>query len=232
MKRIKKKLTAMLNAMTFAEAGEHETAIKCLDEGACASEDETFEYDAAKLTRREEFVGLAEDHLIAATGVKEGEFDTALEMLDTRKLSKAVLLISDGRPVESDAFIYAINLCRRVEAGLEVVALADETKGDEVARVLAAYEPMKTRCSERYGVTCTVSALSVSSIKELFDYVRKHKEIAAVIYGSHDPQRNRGRGFGLLRTLEAIVERLSIPLVNVLTRQSAVHVDYEQENFT
>jgi hypothetical protein len=225
MKKIKKKLTAMLNAVTFAEAGEHGTAIECLGE---TIDEETLNtrilnQEFSEATGNANLVSRAGNQMVAATFAEAGEFGTALEILRTRRRSKTVLFVSDGDNTESDAFDYAVNLCRRMEAALEVVALAGEKGEDDVSTVSAAADERlmeMSRIAAQHGVPSANSALPGNSDKNLLDYIRRHKEISAVIYGSHDHERNVGRQSGLLSVLETIVEKFSIPLITVLRKQS------------
>ncbi len=225
MKKIKKKLRAMLNAVTFAEAGEHGTAIKCLDEtiGDEALKPSTLNQEPSKMIGNANLLSRAEDRMVAATFAEAGEFGTALEILGTRRHSQNLLFISDGSTTESDAFIYAVNLCRRMEAGLEVIALVGGVDEEDISTSRATMNERLTersRFAAQHGVSCAISVLSGNSNNELFDYIRKHKEIAAVIYGSHSHERESGPRFGLLRVLETIVEKFSIPLVKVLNKQA------------
>ena len=225
MKRIKRKLTAMLNAVTFAEAGEHGTALGCLDENIYDETPNagTLNQESSKLPGNANIVSRAEDQMVAATFAEAGEFDTAVEILRTRRRPKAVLLVSDGGNTESDAFVYAVNLCRRMEAALEVIVLLGETSEGDVSTVsAAAYERMMemSRFAAQLGVSFAVPVLPGNSDKDLFVYIQKHKDISAVIYSSHAEKRNNGPRLGLLRVLERIVERFSIPLVKVLNKQA------------
>ncbi|MBI5251830.1 MAG: universal stress protein [Desulfomonile tiedjei] len=225
MKKIKRKLTAMLNAVTFAEAGEHGTAIECLDETIVDRplDASTSNQGSSKLIGNANLVSRAEDQMVAATFAEAGEFSTALEILRTRRRSQNLLLILDGRATELDAFMYAVNLCRRMQAGLEVIAVAGEMVENDVSTVnTAASERMTemSRLAAQHGVSCVVSMLPGYSNKDLLDYMRKHKEIAAVIYSPYNDKGNSGRKVGLLRILETIVERFSIPLVKVLNKQA------------
>lgn len=211
MKRIKKKFEKMLNAITFAEAGEHETALVYFDKETQAHDANAFEYQPLKGRVDEDLVQQTESHLAAAAFAEVGEFDTALEILDVPKPFKAVLLVLDNADNGSDVFDYAMNLCRRMKASLEVLVLTDGS--DSVDR--SAYEFMNMRCTRQLEIACTVSVLSRNSQKELVAYVQKHKEIVTIIDSCRHKRKKKSNRPGLLRTLEIIVEKFSIPLVQV-----------------
>jgi hypothetical protein len=211
MKRMKKKLEKMLNAITFAEAGEHETALEYFDnedrpQGALASEQKSLECKT-----NEGLIDQAESHLAAAAFAEAGEFDTALEIVHTPAPSKAVLLVLDDAENGSDAFDYAVNLCLRMKASLEVLALTDEN--DSANGNADAF--MNSLCVKQCGISCTVSVLSRNSQTDLVAYVQKHKEIVTIIDSCRHKRKKKSNRPGLLRTLETIVEKFSIPLVQV-----------------
>ncbi len=132
--------------------------------------------------------------------------------------AKAVLLLSGGSSAESHAFNFAVNLCRRIEASLEILAIHGKAGNDNGAMDETSYEFMKSQCAQQHGVSCTIGMLSGNPQKDLIEYVRKHKEIAAMIYGSHNAEPRGKNLVDLLQTLETIVDRFSIPLVKVLNK--------------
>ena len=226
MKKIKEKLTDMLNAMTFAEAGAYDAAIEYLDQNAqklhARSPSET-EIAQSVPTVVNKFVRRVEEHMVAATYAQAGEFDTAREMLLTRP--KAVLLISIGHPTESDAFTYSVNLCKRIDAGMKILSFSQAIQSERIeegsSKRQTAYERIAnlSRLAEKHGVSCTISVKRGNLNENLFDYIRQHKEIAAVVYGAHSTFPGLGNEFNLQRALERIAERLSIPSVKVLRRR-------------
>jgi hypothetical protein len=211
MKRIKKKFEKMLKAITFAEAGEHETALEYFDNETQAHDARAFEHESLRGRVNEDLIEQTESHLAAAAFAEAGEFDTALEILDIPKPFKAVLLVLDNADNGSDAFDYAVNLCRRMKASLEVLALTDGSDSVDGS----AYEFMNLRCAKQHGISCTVSVLSRNSQKDLVAYVQKHKEIVTIIDSCRHERKKKSNRPGLLRTLEIIVEKFSIPLVQV-----------------
>lgn len=176
MKKMKEKLTAALNAMTFAEAGE---------------------------------------------------FDTARAMLHAQGRPHAVLLVAEGDTAQSDSFAYAVNLCKRIKASMEIFAVPEH-----VERVALEQDTLETRSApeeiealarlvEAEGIPCRVYRPTGNVNEHLFKHIKQHKEIAAVIYDSHGTRNAAGEISRVQQAMERVVHRLSIPLVKVLKRQPA-----------
>ncbi|MCA1961224.1 MAG: hypothetical protein LDL33_10545 [Desulfomonile sp.] len=228
MKEVKRKLTAMLNAMTFAEAGEPGAAVEFLEQDSLQDETDAAS-DAASATpvvsRGRPLIQRLEDHMVAATFGEAGEFETAHALLPTETRPKAVLLIIDGQPADSDGFTHALHLCKRIRAEMEILAFApgsgkvpggEDTAGGppELERATAL-----SRRAQEHGVSCAV-AMHTGNVDDcLFNYVRRHKEIAAVIYSSHGRRKAAGDRPSLQRARDTIVAKLAIPLVSVLRKR-------------
>jgi len=232
MKKMKDKLTAMLNAMTFAEAGEHEAAVEYLDQVAdnhSAVSHSRKQPEQTPGTVGADLIQRVEDHMAAAAFAEAGEFDSALEMLHQARHPRSVLLVLDGRQAESEAFTYAVNLCKRISAGIELLAFPTNTEKEmstegssgKLDLPQGAHERLEVlwRIAEQHGVSCGLSVEPGNAGEDLFDYVLRHKEIAAVILGSLGKLQISGDKFSLQQALERIAERLSIPLVTVLKKR-------------
>jgi hypothetical protein len=228
MRRIKEKITAMLNAMTFAEAGEHDAAIACMEQP-----DRTPSVPGSARLSPSEPVGTAEKGLLhrfgnemaAAAFAEAGEFDTARALAATAKGPKAVLLIANGELVESAAFSHALNLCKRLDARLEIVALMPMTDGETDATPSPENQRFNehlliwSQAAEEHRVPCSVDVVPEGSDAGLMHHIRQHKGIAAVIDGSGrtslgNDGSSRDRNF-----LESIAERLSVPLVKAMNKR-------------
>ncbi len=223
MKRVKKKLTKMLNAITFAEAGEHETALSYMNDANLTPQQELSTASSTEHIDSSGVINRTENHFSAAAFAEAGEFDSALELVGVPKRPKAVLLIFDGDNDESDALDYAVSLCRRMRATLEVLALTDGTVPVDFTKD-SRYKKVKAQCAKRHNLACVISELSATTDKDLLEYMRTHKEIAAVIYSSDGARKKINHKSLGARTLERIMEKFSIPLVNVLSkRPSGAH---------
>lgn len=176
MKKMKEKLTAALNAMTFAEAGE---------------------------------------------------FDTARAMLHEQRRPHAVLLVAEGDTAQSESFAYAVNLCKRINASMEIFAVPNH-----VERVTLEQGTLETgsvpeeiealaRLVEAEGIPCRVYRPTENVNERLFKHIKQHKAIAAVIYDLHGTRNGGGKRPRVQQAIERVVHRLSIPLVKVLKKQPA-----------
>lgn len=75
-----------------------------------------------------------EDAMAAVTFAEAGEFETAREFLKTRQ---KVLLVLTGRQSDRNSFKYALNICKRIDAGLEILFIASN---DEVPPVVNEFQ--------------------------------------------------------------------------------------------
>lgn len=228
MKRVGKKLTALLNAVTFAEAGEHKAAIEYLDRSAQECEPSAPAKERSSDCSPAHDDGLLhhlEDQMVAAAFAEAGELHTAREILQRKPRPRAVLLVLHGDGSDFDAFMYAVNLCERVKADLEVVAFSAGVNANGTEDALPAEQIMSghmaslSQLADAHGVSCTLTVHAGSTDDHLFPYVQSHKEIAAVIYGSPSTHNQTKDGLGFRRALEAVAAKLSIPLVKVLGRR-------------
>jgi hypothetical protein len=227
VKTFKNKLTAMLNAVTFAEAGEHDTAIQCLDHGEPKGRaGESAQSEQSGVHTVASFMGLLQDHMVAATFAEAGEFDSAASMLTRGKRPPSVLLLVDRVSPEKHAFSHAVNLCTRLKANMEILIVSHDvsrSQNEEGARTsysIGSFVTALSRVAENRGITCTVFSLNGNVIESLYVHLKQHKEVAALVYGSADGQMG-GLKNGLQKAVERIVDRLSIPLVKVWHKNQA-----------
>lgn len=226
MKRIKKKLTKMLNAMAFAEAGEHETALEYLKDNERS--DATPRAEVSANDKKRNLKRNIEDHLVAATFAEAGEFAAALEALKRPGPTILMVLSSAGIQPESNSLTHAVNLAKRIGGAVEILVLSPlpDISGDAYSNASAGHElatKLSTGVRER-GVPCTASVLMETSGRDLLNYVRKHKKVAALICGYKKGADKSAFELRLLKRLENIVQKLSIPLIKVLeSRLTMVH---------
>ncbi len=229
MKKAKEKLTAILNAVTFAEAGEHETAMQYLESAEQHVPGEPTPTDASLHEARGDDTDLmrtAENHKVSADFAEPGESQTAVELTGGTRHAHSVLVVIGGNEFEPQpgAFTYAMNLCTRIDADLELLVLSENSvdAGPQAksftTKVLSERVAGACRLARELGVGCTVVFEQGDFHQRLIDHMREHKEIAALIIGSRG-DRTSSTGADLLRALENQANRLSIPLVRVLGRR-------------
>ena len=63
--------------------------------------------------------------LAAVAFAEVGEFETAQEMLRSTKRLQTVLLVIEGETPDEDTFSYAVRLCQRMEAEIDILQIID-----------------------------------------------------------------------------------------------------------
>jgi nucleotide-binding universal stress UspA family protein len=222
MKKAKEKLTAMLNAMTFAEAGEHETAMQFMSSGESGDFEASRRseaYDGAVNSGRAG-VGLVdrlEREMAAITFAEDGDALSALGLTGGGAALKTVMLIVEGPEIEPDVFSHALNLCRRLPARLEIAAFTRHAAAG-VAKpetVRARMEELRLECAAK-GIPCSVDVFPGLSKTALLNHIRKGRRIAALVDGTTRKGSSGGREFQVGSFLESVARRLSVPVVKVV----------------
>lgn len=225
MKKAKDKLTAMLNAMTFAEAGEHETAMEFM-RPQTGNDDASHERAEASADTPG-FLEKLERDMVEATLAEAKEYRTWRDLARPGAAPKVVVLISDGRWIEPAAFSHALSLCRRLPARLEIVAFTPAMEGGPDSEDSKDTDAVKRRLnewsgkSEAQGVACSVDIFPGSSKSGLLTHIRSRKRIAALVDGIGLAGENRRPGFHVGAFLERVAHRLCVPVIKV-TQKTAL----------
>ena len=126
MQNWRKKLEAVFSAVTFAEVGEYETALSCLSaergDGPEKSESKARARER-DLSPGESLKQRLEDHLAAVAFAEAGEFETAVEMLPRSRKRDRVLLAIEGEVPTPSTFDYALSLCKRIDADMDILQM-------------------------------------------------------------------------------------------------------------
>ncbi len=220
MKSFKEKIEAILTAVTFAEAGEHETALSFLRASHRAEavsekarDRKRATHTAKKTTVREKL----QNHFVAATFAEAGEFETARQILPAYERKQTVLLAVEGRVPTKATFDYAVNLCTRMNANLDILQILSRSssEGDGPSERLAALLPGL----EGKGVSFNVTVRKAKAIEILYDYVRMRKNVVTAVIDSPNLRDKEAADIGWKETLQNVAERVSIPLVTVSQRE-------------
>ena len=227
MKRVKDKIAAMLNAITFAEADEPDTAIKFLNSDSSQAED----MDRAE----EELLGVYrnsqppvdpfEKSMSAAAFAEAGEFGVAREILNPESKHHTVLLVIERDSPNANAIEYTVNLCKRIGAIMDVLITPPPTSGEKSAKNAPAWSPDAGKILEltqflRYKeVTFHMYMLQGDFVEKLGDYVRSHKEVTTVVYDSPRIEETHSKDDTWHKVLDTICTRLSIPLITVFDKR-------------
>jgi hypothetical protein len=120
-----------------------------------------------------------ENLFAAATFAEEGEFETARQLGRRR----SVLLVLRGTESDRVSFKYALNMSKRVEAGLEVLYVSPEK---EVRGILNSVEDE----ARKEGIDLKVTRKTGCLKKEVLQYTEKRRDIQLVVvestYGLED----------------------------------------------
>ena len=131
MKKVKEKITAMLNAITFAEMDEAETALSFMDPAVGHVENSLLNHDkdSGILSYEESSVDAFERSMSAAVFAEAGEFSSANEILHPEPKPHIVALVIDNSNPNLHAINYTANLCKRIGAMMDILI----TESDEVS---------------------------------------------------------------------------------------------------
>lgn len=153
-------------------------------------------------------IGRAQQALEAAAFAEEGDRSGAKNLL---REHRRVLLALRGLEGDARTMTYALNTCRRIGAGLDVLCVADRALSDEdLHRALA---PFLTSLAEAGVPSRTTSA--AGCIKEqIVRYTKSHPEVSFVVVESAGVL-DRGCGSDDERRLAHLWKRLTCPLVVV-----------------
>jgi hypothetical protein len=197
MKKLLKKFETSMMAVTFAEAGEFETARQILTEEEEHGTDrpilhgrtverkklradwsavlsyETLRDDMKKLKKMMETM---ENAMAAASFAEEGQFESARQML---KEERRVLLAVREHRIDRKTLKYALNTCRRVEADLDILYVSVSGAADPVLDGFLS----DLRAG---GVPYRVIERTWCLKQAIIDYTNSRKEVLFVVIESSD----------------------------------------------
>lgn len=149
------------------------------------------------------FMRKIEDAMAAAAYAEEGEHEHAREVL---KGHKTVLLAISDSMFDRSAFTYALNICKRIDASLEILYVTPfERKGSGLKGFLSEVE--------REGFTFSLVMKKGCMKKAILDYTDERDEILFVVVGSKLELDIACKGGE--RSLSDAWKRLKCPLVVV-----------------
>ncbi|MFC1836675.1 hypothetical protein ACFL2Q_18445 [Thermodesulfobacteriota bacterium] len=222
MNRFRSKIETILNAATFAEANEHETALRFL-EGSQRDEDlpERAWGRKSSTTSRDERTTVRraiEDHFMAVAFAEAGAFETAQKMLPNYRRKQTVLLAIEGEQPNQATFDYAVNLCRRIDASLHILQIVHRSCPDEEdpSEALAQLIPVL----EREAIPFKVTRRQVGSDDILYDHLRNHRDVSVAIVDSPSLRDSASTDARWQEIFRKISRKLSVPLVTALEKES------------
>ncbi|MBI5049602.1 MAG: hypothetical protein HZC11_01685 [Nitrospirae bacterium] len=145
-----------------------------------------------------------EDIMSAVTFAEAGEFETARELLKGRQ---KVLLTLTGRGSDRKSFKYALNICKRIDAGLEILFVS---KRDEILQVLREFQDEL----RREGITYEIIQGGGCIKEAIIHHTEKRSDIQFVVIESSDVLNTDCNKES--RELSKMWEGLKCPLVVVM----------------
>jgi len=153
-------------------------------------------------------VGRAQLALEAAAFAEEGDHSGAKDML---REHRRVLLALRGLEGDARTMAYALNTCRRIGAGLDVLFVADRALSEEdFHRARAPFLAIIAAA----GVHCRPTAAAGCIKEQIIGYTTAHPEVSFVVVESSGIL-DRGCGADDERRLSHLWKRLTCPLVVV-----------------
>jgi hypothetical protein len=215
----KNKITTMLNAITFATSGEHDAAGDLMAEGDTKQPQRM---RGAKEQEKETLRQRLQKHMAAIAYAEAGEFSAATELVEPTSKTRTVLLVIEGAMPDSAAFNYALKLCKRTNAELDILQVIES--GDE-----HDYESLSQKMTEgSRNIVDMVRRLELDEVpfkvtirlgdvnQKLFNYAKRHKDVGMVVFDSPKAKRASQENKGWSRLVDEISRQLSIPLITVV----------------
>jgi K+-sensing histidine kinase KdpD len=224
MKKTKDRITSMLNAITSSGSGGSEGTGEPMKVRAKSEPHETEASGQAK-SATSRFKSLRErfqQHMAAAAYAEAGEFEAAAELTEPAVTSKTVLLVIEGESPSPEPFAYALNLCKRTNAELDLLQVIEQSRERENYELLShkMIEGSRNivalvRQLEGEDIPFKVTIRLGDVSQKLFNYARRHKDVAMVIFDSPSLRKGSEMSQTWSRLLENISHQLSIPLITV-----------------
>jgi len=170
-----------------------------------------------------EFLKGIENDMASAAFAEAGEFETARQMMrEGRVPDKRVLLGADGPGRGEKGLVYAINICRRLGAGLEILYVFRDgiaeggPLSEQLVKAKAELKPMFERLG-REGVRYVLNFGTGALDAEVARYAEGRRDILFVVVES----TGGGKKGGLEKTLSRALNKMGCPLVVVSSAAKA-----------
>jgi hypothetical protein len=169
-----------------------------------------------------------QNHMAAIAYAEAGEYQSARELLESVPKSKTVLLVIEGDAPDPASVSHALNLCKRTGGDLEVLQVLplisgdsnDDPPGQEIEGTSGQLVPVVRRALSA-GVTVRITMQKGEVNEKLFDYARRHKDVAMIILDSPRLRTNLPKDKVWPRLAESVAQQLSIPLITVMPKEPA-----------
>jgi hypothetical protein len=224
MKKTKDRITSMLNAITSSGSGSNEGPGEPTKDRPKSEPRKTGASSEAKsaTSRLKSLSERFQQHMAAAAYAEAGEFEAAAELTEPAVTSKTVLLVIQGESPSPEPFAYALNLCKRTNAELDLLQVIEQSRERDDYELLShkMIEGSRNivtlvRQLEEEDIPFKVTIRLGDVSQKLFNYARRHKDVAMVIFDSPSLRKGSEMSQTWSRLLENISHQLSIPLITV-----------------
>lgn len=218
----------MMIAVTYAEHGALDTvkeitAMGQSPEKTLAGENAAPGKVAVKSTKLSPITRLAnlikslEDTMTSTAFAEAGEQMTAYKIYHQgRNARKKVLLGTDSRELDIHTIGYALKLCQRVEAGLEILhVIKNDQSGSSASAhsdTYASPRQLQTMLGE-IGIEYNPVEAKASFQNELIDHVSRRGNILCVVVGSDNRRPEKDNPKKTMTALAKAFGKLNCPLV-------------------
>ncbi len=217
MKKIMNWLDKMMIAITFAECNDMNSAKQTLGSIKETVEEPVASPKSSPLSRLINMIKALEDSMAATAFSEAGDQVSAFKLYHHGKNArKKILLGTDHQTLDLQTIGYALRLCQRVEAGLEILHVVDSgtshknmSNGNEV---YASPRQLQSLLGEM-GIEYTPVTAQESFQKELLDHVSKRTNIMCVVVGPNTGEREKTSGNKKMKALAKAFSALNCPLV-------------------
>jgi hypothetical protein len=155
-----------------------------------------------------EVIGRAQQALEVAAFAEAGDRSGAQSLA---RENRRVLLALRGLEGDGRTMTYALNTCRRVGAGLDLLCVADRALPE--AELRGALAPFLANLAAA-GIPCRPVSVAGCIKEQIVRYTKAHPEVSFVVVESAGVLE-RGCGAGDERRLSHLWKRLTCPLVVV-----------------
>ncbi len=226
MKRVKDKITDMLNSIKFSESDKSETGTKVVHSKTKHGQlSEILDAENLGVFRPvNQQVGSFGKTMSAAAFAEAGEFDVAHEILSPESKLRKVLLVLERETPNANAIEYTVNLCKRIGAIVDVLITTPSGSNSTNSMIAQSAGPYAqkilelTRLLRDRGITYHMYTLDGDLVDKLGDYVRHHKDVTTVVYDSPRTEEIDSKDDTWHKVLDTICTRLSIPLITVFDK--------------
>jgi hypothetical protein len=220
MKYFRKKFEAIFTAVTFAEAGDHDSALRFLRDSEIQEEptERVKELKAAtKSSKGKTIREQLSSHFMAAAFSEAGEYETARQMVSSYERKKTVLLAIEGEFPNETTFDYTVNLCRRLNADMDILQVVSRGRSEEDSPSEGLSDLLPRLEREGISFNLTVRKARVDEI--IYDHVRIHRDVVTAVIDSPTLRDKEAAETYWRETFQNIAQKLAVPLVTALQRE-------------